>query len=411
MPILQRLQSQFAWNIPRIAVPEARAIEERFMSGFSSRFGVLIIALSAVTASAQQQSVNRETPVPRQATPARDAAALSEEELRMNSTVVEAPKTARPLLRAEPNAITPAEDISAGTFGTNSGGGTYVFPGNLGLGTTSPGGKLHMVNGAFFYETIQAGDAVFGFNFRKSRGSVGAQTIVANGDSTGFFQFQGFDGSTYRQTAIIRGLVEGTPASGAVPGNLIFGTTPTGSSTASERLRITAAGNVGIGTTSPTQRLHVVGNATFTGSVTGGSISATYQDIAEWVPAAAELEPGTVVVLNPDKMNEVMKSVSAYDTRVAGVVSEQPGLTLGIPGDAKEMIATTGRVRVRVDASAAPILVGDLLVTSDKPGTAMRSVPMTVNGRPFHQPGTIIGKALEPLKDGEGTILVLLSLQ
>ncbi len=29
----------------------------------------------------------------------------------------------------------------------------------------------------------------------------------------------------------------------------------------------------------------------------------------------------------------------------------------------------------------------------------------------MHRPGTIIGKALEPLSTGEGTILVLLSLQ
>jgi hypothetical protein len=31
--------------------------------------------------------------------------------------------------------------------------------------------------------------------------------------------------------------------------------------------------------------------------------------------------------------------------------------------------------------------------------------------RSFHQPGTIIGKALEPLASGKGEILVLLSLQ
>ena len=69
------------------------------------------------------------------------------------------------------------------------------------------------------------------------------------------------------------------------------------------------------------------------------------------------------------------------------------------------------RVKVRVDARKVAIRVGDLLVTSDTPGTAMRSEPMSINGRPFHQPGTIIGKALEPLQDGVGEILVLLSMQ
>ncbi len=73
--------------------------------------------------------------------------------------------------------------------------------------------------------------------------------------------------------------------------------------------------------------------------------------------------------------------------------------------------ATTGRVKVKVDASAGPIRVGDLLVTSDKPGMAMKSQPVDFNGRKFHQPGTIIGKALEPLAGGTGEILVLLSMQ
>ena len=47
----------------------------------------------------------------------------------------------------------------------------------------------------------------------------------------------------------------------------------------------------------------------------------------------------------------------------------------------------------------------------DKEGVAIVSEPMEINGRKFHQPGTILGKALEPLKEGEGEILVLLSLQ
>src|SRR5687768_15590096 len=43
------------------------------------------------------------------------------------------------------------------------------------------------------------------------------------------------------------------------------------------------AGNVGIGTTSPSYKLHVVGDAHFQGTVTGTNIRATYQDVAEWV--------------------------------------------------------------------------------------------------------------------------------
>lgn len=142
-----------------------------------------------------------------------------------------------------------------------------------------------------------------------------------------------------------------------------------------------------------------------------GRITATYQDVAEWVPTLGALEPGTVVVVAPDRKNVVMASSEAYDTRVAGVVSEQPGLLLGVSSDKKAPIATLGRVRVLVDASERPIRAGDILVTSAKPGRAMKSEPLEINGRKFHQPGTVIGKALEPLASGQGRILVLLSLQ
>ena len=140
-------------------------------------------------------------------------------------------------------------------------------------------------------------------------------------------------------------------------------------------------------------------------------IGATYQDLAEWVPANGELDPGTVVVLNHAHKNEVQQSADAYDTGVAGVVSEQPGIVLGEGGEGRAQVATTGRVKVKVDATRTPIEIGDLLVTSDIPGTAMKSEPMTINGRKFHQPGTIVGKALEPLSSGTERILVLLSLQ
>ncbi|HEX6101307.1 MAG TPA: hypothetical protein VF432_33635 [Thermoanaerobaculia bacterium] len=179
-----------------------------------------------------------------------------------------------------------------------------------------------------------------------------------------------------------------------------------GYAAAAERLRITKDGNVGIGTSAPQHKLHVIGSIHAT-----SVIGSTYQDVAEWVPATVDMEPGTVVVLNPGRTNEVMPSSRPYDTTVAGVVSEQPGILLGIGDASKEQVATTGRVKVRVDATSAPIRVGDLLVTSGRSGVAMRSEPMDIRGRTFHQPGTIIGKALEPLAGGTGEILVLLSLQ
>jgi hypothetical protein len=153
-------------------------------------------------------------------------------------------------------------------------------------------------------------------------------------------------------------------------------------------------------------RLTATGDLTVTGSV-----SATYQDVAEWVPSTQKLSAGTVVVLDQSRTNHVLASVKPYDTKVAGVVSDSPGVILGVGGEGKLKVATTGRVRVRVDATRAPIKIGDLIVTSDVEGVAMKSVPVDLGGVTFHRPGTIIGKALEPLAGGVGEILVLLSLQ
>lgn len=172
------------------------------------------------------------------------------------------------------------------------------------------------------------------------------------------------------------------------------------------------AGNVGIGTSAPTVRLHVAGDGKITGSlVVDGNIAAKYQDLAEWVPAAKQLSAGTVVVLDATKSNQVISSNTSYDTRVAGVISAQPGIVLGEKGDNKVLVATTGRVQVKVDATNGPIEIGDLLVTSEREGFAMKSVPVEIGGARMHRPGTLIGKALERLTSGTGEILVLLSLQ
>jgi hypothetical protein len=142
-----------------------------------------------------------------------------------------------------------------------------------------------------------------------------------------------------------------------------------------------------------------------------GNINAKYQDVAEWVPAAVMISAGTVVVLDPSAENKVIPSTDAYSTAVAGVVSDHPGLVLGEEAEKKVKVATTSRVLVKVDATKAPIRIGDLLVTSGEKGFAMRSEPVDLGGIKMHRPGTIIGKTLQPLDSGRAEILVLLSLQ
>ena len=107
----------------------------------------------------------------------------------------------------------------------------------------------------------------------------------------------------------------------------------------------------------------------------------------------------------------MLPSPKAYDTRVAGAVSKQPGLILGEQSDTKAMIAQSGRVKIKVDAKYRAIRIGDLLVMSPTPGYAMRSKAIKVGGQAIHRPGTLLGKALEALPNGKGEILVLLTLR
>ncbi|HEX7314471.1 MAG TPA: hypothetical protein VF297_11135 [Pyrinomonadaceae bacterium] len=185
-----------------------------------------------------------------------------------------------------------------------------------------------------------------------------------------------------------------------------------GAAVRTDVMSVTPGGKVGIGQANPAEALDVLGNVKVTGDViASGNVQASFQDVAEWVPSVQKLSAGTVVVLDAGRTNHVVASATVYDTKVAGVVSAQPGVILGVAGEGKVMVATTGRVKVRVDATRGAIRVGDLLVTSGVEGVAMKSVPVDLGGTPIHRPGTIIGKALEPLDSGMGEILVLLSLQ
>jgi len=83
----------------------------------------------------------------------------------------------------------------------------------------------------------------------KSRNAtVGSHTIVQSGDNLGTIRFAGSDGTNFIGAAAIQGAVDGTPgASSDMPGRLVFYTTPDGSGTLTERLRINADGQL-IGT-------------------------------------------------------------------------------------------------------------------------------------------------------------------
>ena len=82
--------------------------------------------------------------------------------------------------------------------------------------------------------------------------SLGDDTVVQVNDSLGMIRFAGADGTdTMNVAASINASVDGTPGTDDMPGRLVFSTTADGANTATERLRITAAGNVDINGTPP----------------------------------------------------------------------------------------------------------------------------------------------------------------
>jgi hypothetical protein len=303
------------------------------------------------------------------------------------------------------STVSVAAQEAVWTLGAGS-SATYIA-GSVGMGTTTPSSTAtaHVVN------NNGTGDpTILLENKGNAAGNVHLTTNRTNAGNAGIFRFKYYDsGANLVEAGTVAGTILNI-ATGTRAGGLIFSTQSTAAALATEKMRIDSTGNVGIGIASPTTKLHVVGDATFTGIVTGANIQAHYQDIAEWVPSSKNLTSGTVVVLDPERSNSVIASSAPYDTRVAGVVSEMPGVLLGVAGEGKLKVATTGRVKIRVHSDRG-VRIGDLLVSSAEEGLAMVSEPLDLGGFKIHRPGTLIGKALEPMQPGSGEILVLLSLQ
>ena len=93
----------------------------------------------------------------------------------------------------------------------------------------------------------------------KSRhADLAGNTIVADNDILGKLIWFGADGNAAATIgAEVFARVNGTPGNGDMPTELVFATTADGASTATERLLIDAAGDVGIGIATPDSNLHV----------------------------------------------------------------------------------------------------------------------------------------------------------
>ena len=201
--------------------------------------------------------------------------------------------TERSIARTDAGSTNPLSKIGLVGSGTNGFVGNIVFyakttdffdgslsevmriqSGNVGIGTSSPDRNL-VIYGASNSRIRLDGDAITDivvrrastnangpqFYLDKARGTIASPTVVASGDVVGQVFFRGHDGSGFQNAAVINVAIDGTPGAGDMPGRLEFYTTPNDSATATERMRITSSGNVGIGTTSPGAKLQL-GNGT-----------------------------------------------------------------------------------------------------------------------------------------------------
>jgi hypothetical protein len=135
-------------------------------------------------------------------------------------------------------------------------------------------------------------------------------------------------------------------------------------------------------------------------------------DLSENFAIGGSAEPGMVVVIDSDRPGALCTSTSAYDRRVAGIISGAGGVQTGMlmsqvgsVADGEHPVALTGRVYCWCDASGGAIQPGDMLTTSSKPGHAMKVTDYA------RAQGAIIGKAMTSLETDSGLVLVLVNLQ
>jgi|HubBroStandDraft_1064217.scaffolds.fasta_scaffold00874_10 hypothetical protein len=192
-------------------------------------------------------------------------------------------------------------------------------------------------------------------------------------------------------------LVIQTPSSGQINGGVVSNA---------------SGGNIFLGMTNGTHKFRVDTN----GEVyADGGVQSSGADFAESVAVRglrSQYEPGDVLEIDPKADRSLRLSQHPYATMVAGIYSTKPGL-LATPHPLHDPttqtsevpMAIVGIVPCKVTAENGPIARGDLLVTSSRPGYAMKGTDRR------RMLGAVVGKALEALPKGSGVIQVLVTLQ
>ncbi len=137
---------------------------------------------------------------------------------------------------------------------------------SLGIGTTSPDAILHIEGSGV--DSLRFGNIGASGN---SALRISRDDTTISGNPLGYLEFGGKDNTGNVDTAhAYIGAIAGSHAAGDNPTDLTFGTTPSGSSTISERMRIDASGNLLVGTTESNPTSSAVNVAGQAFSTTGG---------------------------------------------------------------------------------------------------------------------------------------------
>jgi len=136
--------------------------------------------------------------------------------------------------------------------------GDELLSGNLGLGTTMPSSRLHVLLSG----TNGLGGAIAEFRNTSNSGRI----AIIDETSTG----QKPPGISSPVAAYGLGLYAKSSTGNGQPPIIFYQ-----GAADNERMRIGTGGNVGIGTTDPTQKLHVQGDALITGNISASNLVAS----------------------------------------------------------------------------------------------------------------------------------------
>jgi hypothetical protein len=226
--------------------------------------------------------------------------------------------------------------LTGGTGVINIGSGQLVkdASGNVGIGTSSPrstGGlatsQLSIEKAGFaaiqMFGNANNEDGGYVGLWKARGGVVGGTTNVQNNDIFGGTYFGGWADGGFRTGALILAEVDGsTISSTSMPGRIRFATAASGSVSPTEHMRITSAGNVGIGTSSPATFLHLNGaNTAFRGQLVVQGPSNTFSGLSFYKGTTAQTD-ATLNLYSDNSTNEVSlqagQSTGFFTVRTGG---------------------------------------------------------------------------------------------